>query len=159
MIEQINDREATVSYPNEDAYSLMKEANNIWVKIIDPQNKLILERKHLDNFLEEAGIVKDYKEINRFLTGSLSGVVIKRSDYVKKSQYLKLIFKGVLRDCVKNIITYNKLGIDNAMMNLNKETDAAQVVPFSHQIGRYQRFILYSGIKTKNSLNDPVKDR
>jgi hypothetical protein len=78
------------------------------------------------------GIVKDYKEINRFLAGTLSGTVIMRSDFLKKSQFMKLILKGVLRDCVKNIITFNKIGIDNATVNLNGESDATAIVPFSH---------------------------
>ena len=134
MIDQINDRESTISYPNEDADLYFKQAVGIWEKHIDPHNILILERRLLDDYLVKVEIVKDYKEINRFLSGCLSGTVIKREDYLKKSQFMKLIMKGVLRDCVKNILTFNKIGIDNSMINLNGETDATAIVPFSHQI-------------------------
>jgi hypothetical protein len=110
----------------------MNAAKTIWVEKIDPTHKLCLERKHLDNYLIKEGIVSDYKEIDRFLAGVLSGTVIQRSNNIKKSQYMKFILKGVLRDSVKNIITFNKIGIDNAMINLNGETDATSIVPFSH---------------------------
>ena len=134
MINQINDRESTISYPNEDAELYLKESVKIWEENIDPHNLLILPRRLFDDYLDKEGIVKDYKEINRFLAGTLSGTVIKREEYLKKSQFMKLIMKGVLRDCVKNILTFNKLGIDNMMINLNKEANETAIVPFSHQI-------------------------
>lgn len=121
MIDQINDRESTISYPNENAELYIRESTRIWEEHIDPHNLLILERRLFDDYLVKEGIVKDYKEINRFLAGTLSGTVIEREDYLKKSQFLKLIMKGVLRDCVKNILTFNKVGIDNALINLNGE--------------------------------------
>jgi hypothetical protein len=88
---------------------------------IDPGNTLIVSRKFLDDHLLKTGIVGDYKEINRFLAGTLSNTIIRRTDHIKKSQYMKLVLKGVLRDSVKNIITFNKLGIDTGMINMNGE--------------------------------------
>ena len=71
---------------------------------------------------------------------------------------MKLILKGVLRDAVKNILAFNKLGNDTATLSLNKEASAAPTVPLSHQVARLQRYILYCGIKTKNSQGVPIAD-
>lgn len=45
---------------------------------------------------------------------------------------MKFVVKGVLRDSVKNILCFIKLGTDNDVMNMNGEAGAAKVVPLSH---------------------------
>ena len=77
-------------------------------------------------------IVKDYKEVNRFLAGVLSGIVVRRHENMKKSYFVKLVLKSALRECIKNIITYNSFGSDVGFMSMNKEQREAQIVPFSH---------------------------
>lgn len=44
------------------------------------------------------------------MAGILSGVVIRRVDMIKRSQFMKFIYKGVLRDSVKNLIAFNSYG-------------------------------------------------
>lgn len=132
VLDQIKDREATVSYPNEDAEELIDIGYSLWHREIDPKNLLIVSRKYMDDWLCKEQIVGDFKEVNRFMAGVLSGTVVRRQDDVKKSQFMKLILKGILRDCVKNILAFNKLGIDSKIVNLNKESDGASTVPFSH---------------------------
>ena len=75
---QIKDREDTVSYPNEDADELLKIGYSLWQKEIDHKNLLIVSRKYMDDFLCRENIVGDFKEVNRFMAGILSGVIVKR---------------------------------------------------------------------------------
>ena len=72
---------------------------------------------------------------------------------------MKLIYKAALRECIRNIITYNKFGFDTDFITLNHGQKLQGTVPFSHQILRFQRYVLFCGIKTKNSTNVPVQDR
>jgi len=130
----------------------------LWAEEIDPQCLLIVPRKGLDEFLAKAGVVKDYKATARFMAGVLSGDSVRGRLPVKRSQFMKLILKGVLRDAVKNILAFSKLGSDTAALSLNKEASAAAIVPLSHQVARLQRYILYCGIKTKNSQGVPIAD-
>lgn len=69
---------------------------------------------------------------------------------------MKIVFKGILRDTVLNIMTFNKLGCDQKVINLDGHNEP--VVPFSHQIQRFQRFLLYCGIKTKNSKGNEIRE-
>ena len=84
------------------------------------------------------------------MAGCLSGTVIRAHENIKKSDFLKFLVKGVLRNSVKNIIVYSKLGMD---------TSAENSVPFSHKVQRYQRYILYCGVKTKNSQGVAIESR
>ena len=81
------------------------------------------------------------------MAGCLSGTVIRAHENIKKSDFLKLLIKGVLRNSIKNIIVYTKLGMDT------------ETAPFSHKVQRYQRYILYCGVKTKNSQGVAIKGR
>jgi hypothetical protein len=78
VLDQVKDREATVSYPNEDAEELINIGYSLWEKEIDPLNLLLVGRKYMDDFLCRAKIVGDFKEVNRFMAGVLSGVVVRR---------------------------------------------------------------------------------
>ena len=78
VLSQIKDREDTVSYPNEDADELLKIGYSLWQKEIDHKNLLIVSRKYMDDFLCRENIVGDFKEVNRFMAGILSGVIVKR---------------------------------------------------------------------------------
>ena len=73
---------------------------------------MIIPRRHVDKFLIKNNVVRDYKEINRLLAGCLSGTVIRAHENIKKSDFMKLLIKGILRNSVKNIIVYSKLGMD-----------------------------------------------
>ena len=72
---------------------------------------------------------------------------------------MKVVLKAALRECIKNLITFNQIGTDNEFMCINKGYRPHQTTPFSHQIFRFQRFVLFCGIKTKNSKSVPIKDR
>ena len=61
VIDQINDREATMAYPNEDSGELMDMGDKIWSQSIDPNTFMIIPRRHVDNFLIKNNVVKDYK--------------------------------------------------------------------------------------------------
>ena len=86
----------------------------------------------MDNFIIKNGICADYKEVNRFLSGCLSGCVIRRHEEIKKSQYMKVVLKAALRECIKNLITFNQIGTDNEFMCLNRGYRPHQITPFSH---------------------------
>ena len=92
----------------------------------------------------------------RFLASVLSGNVFQVNDSFQCSQFMKLVIKGVLRDSVKNIIAFNNLGSCSQVQNLHGQK--TPVVPFSHQVQKFQRFLLYCGIKTKNSKGVECKD-
>jgi len=66
------------------------------------------------------------------MAGTLSGVIVRRDQDIKQSQFNKLILKGILRDTVKNIITFDKLGIDSKIISINNDSYGSQTVPFSH---------------------------
>lgn len=72
---------------------------------------------------------------------------------------MKVIYKAALRECVRNMLTFNKFGYDQDFMALIHGHKPAALIPFSHRILRFQRYILYCGIKTKNSKSVPIKDR
>lgn len=106
--------------------------DSLWSQEIDPRCLLRVSRVELDNFFLRHGVVKNYREIDRFAAGVLSGEMVRRHDEIRRCQFMKFVVKGVLRDSVKNILCFIKLGTDNDVMNMNGEADAAKVVPLSH---------------------------
>ena len=100
-----------------------------------------MPRAHLDQYLLSNGIVKDYKEILLFTSGVLSGKEIPRNGDIKKSEFMKIVYKSVMRKSVLNIIKFTKIGGDVS----------GGSVTFSTGIQRLQRQILYWGIVTKNT--------
>mgnify|MGYP006119605875 CR=1 FL=1 len=85
VLNQIKDREATISYPNEDAEELLHLGFSLWKTEIDHKNLLLVNRKFMDDFLCRENIVGDFKEVNRFMAGTLSGVIVRRQDDIKQS--------------------------------------------------------------------------
>jgi hypothetical protein len=61
---------------------------------------------------------------------------------------MSIVYKGILRLSMVNIINFTKVGLDAL---------PGEVVPLSARIQRLQRKILYSGVLTKNS-KPPVGD-
>ena len=94
----------------------------------------MVSRRELDNFFLKHKVVVDAKEVDRFAAGVLSGEIVRRQDDVRRCHFMRFVLKGMLRDGVKNILTFNKLGTDSAIVNMNGERNAAQVVPLSHQV-------------------------
>ena len=86
----------------------------------------------MDEVLLKYGIVSDFKSINRFMAGILSGIVIRRCDEIKRSQFMKFVYKGVLRDSNRNLITINNFGNMHQTEVLNGMKQP--FVPFSHKI-------------------------
>ena len=58
----------------------------------------------------ERKIAVDFKEIEGFLKGVLSGTEIGSGDDIKRSQFMKIIYKGLMRLSIVNIINYSKIG-------------------------------------------------
>lgn len=69
-----------------------------------------MPRAHLDQFLLDNRVVKDYKEILLFTSGVLSGKEIPRNSDIKKSQFMKIVYKCVMRKSVLNIIKFTNIG-------------------------------------------------
>jgi len=109
-MDQMVDRESSVAFPNENAETMISMGSNLWHRDIDPEHLLYADRKRVDSFLLNNGIVRNYKEVNRFFAGCLNGVEIKINDACQKSQFMKFVFKGVLRYCIKNIMAFCKTG-------------------------------------------------
>jgi hypothetical protein len=65
---------------------------------------------------------------------------------------MKLVRKAALRECVKNIIAFNQFGFDVRKNKLVETDIEIQAVNLPQQIMRYQRAVLYAGIKTKNTV-------
>ena len=57
----------------------------MWFNEIDFGKTLIVPREKVDQILVKLGIVSDYKSVNRFLAGALSGFVIRRHENIKFS--------------------------------------------------------------------------
>ena len=85
VLEQINDRDTTFAYPNEEIADIIEQGRKIWFEEVDTNADLIVPRFRLDDVLVKYQVVKDYKEVNRFLAGVLSGDIIKRHEQVKYS--------------------------------------------------------------------------
>lgn len=87
VLEQIHDREDTFSYPNEEIDEIISVGISLWDNEIDLQGDHVIPRWHLDEFLVKHNIVKDYKEVNRFLAGVLSGTVVRRHEHMRRSYF------------------------------------------------------------------------
>ena len=109
----------------------------MWFEEIDPNKSLVVPRYMLDDLLIRLGIVQHFQSVNRFLAGALSGVVIKRHETIKYSQFMKLVRKAALRECVKNIIAFNQFGFDVRTNKLLETDIEAQTVSLPQQIMRY----------------------
>lgn len=107
-------------------------------------------QKRIDDVLLRYNIVSDYKQVKGFMNGVLSGPPITTLK-VRRSQFMKLVYKGVLRETIVNMIAFNNLGADTSMIDFSGGLNPQPAFPFSHQVQKYQRFVLYRGIKTKNS--------
>jgi len=59
---------------------LIEQGRLMWFNEIDKKKRLIVPRENLDNLLVNLGVVQDYKSVNRFLAGALSGFVIRRHE-------------------------------------------------------------------------------
>ena len=94
-------------------------------------------RKQLDDVFLRYGIIRDYKEMSRFLHGILNGVHVAVVENIKRSQFMKLVFKGALRESIKNMIAFNNLGADTATLNLLDCKRDNPAFRFSHQIQKY----------------------
>ncbi len=64
-------------------------------------------------------MVKDYKEVNRFIAGVLNGQTVDVHEEMKKSQFMKIVNKAAMRESVKNIIAFNQFGMDTRMINIS----------------------------------------
>jgi len=140
VVDQMMERENAVTFPLEDMEQLLEIGARVWEEQIDPKALQIVPRAHLDQFLLDNGVVKDYKEILLFTSGVLSGREIKRNSDIKKSQFMKIVYKCVMRKSVLNIIKFTNIG-----------GASGGSVAFSTGIQRLQRQILYWGIVTKNT--------
>mgnify|MGYP006893254252 CR=1 FL=1 len=119
------DRETTAAFPNSMAERMVSAGYDIWMQEIDPSQLLNIPRRFVDKIFLKYEIVANYKGINPFFRGTLSGLKLTANDHICRSQFMKFVYKAVLRDCVKNIMAFNKVGTD-------KET-----VPFSHQVQKF----------------------
>ena len=129
VLDQMTDREDTISFPNEHAEYMIDIGQQIW-KTLDVKNRLWIRRDVLDRFMMNHGIVCSSKEVNTFLRGCLSGKVVNATALISKSEFMKVIYKGVLRDAVLNIIAFTKLGADTDVFQFNGYKQ--RIVPFSH---------------------------
>ena len=100
------DRQNTIAYPNEDAEKLTDIGISFWYSNIDPYGILCVPRRRLDKWLLESKIILNNKEVYHFLAGVLNGTSIKSEDDLKKSDFVRLIIKSVLRETVKKIISF-----------------------------------------------------
>jgi len=109
VVDQMTERENAVTFPLEDMEQLLEIGARVWEQI-DPKALQIVPRAHLDKFLLDNGVVKDYKEILLFTSGVLSGREIPRNSAIKKSQFMKIVYKCVMRKSVLNIIKFTNIG-------------------------------------------------
>jgi hypothetical protein len=110
VVDQMTERENAVTFPLEDMEQLLEIGARVWEEQIDPKALQIVPRAHLDQFLLDNGVVKDYKEILLFTSGVLSGREIPRNSDIKKSQFMKIVYKCVMRKSVLNIIKFTNIG-------------------------------------------------
>lgn len=69
----MEDRESTVSFPNEEVDKLLQAGAFYWDSEIDVSCHLKVQREKFDTFLIKHGVIRDYKEVNRFLAGLNNG--------------------------------------------------------------------------------------
>ena len=123
----------------------------MWFKHIDPERRMTASKVQIENFFLGNKIVKDYKEIQRFVAGTLNGFQLHPCQEFQKTLFMRIVYKASLREAIKNIITFCQFGLDYGMEKLNNGFNQNQIVPFSLQIQKLQRLVLFNGIKTKNS--------
>jgi len=68
------DRETSIAFPNENAETMISMGSKLWHEEIDPEFLLYADRLRVDKFLLKYGVIKNYKEVNRFFAGCLNGV-------------------------------------------------------------------------------------
>ena len=69
----MNRREENLRYPNEDSDALIDQGLKIWRTHLDFEKTRIIPRRQFDAFLIDQKIAIDFKEIETFLKGVLSG--------------------------------------------------------------------------------------
>ena len=80
---------------------------------MDPGYDQLIPRIKMDQFFVKNKILSDSKEMNSFLSGTLQlkeGLDVNQK--VRKSHFLSLVYKSILRKGVMNIMTFCKIGND-----------------------------------------------
>ena len=90
--------------PNQNFNKYLLAGKVIWHKYIDTGYKNNVPRKEFDKFLIGNKIVDTGLQINSFLRGVLNELEIKRTDIFKKSQFMNIVYKALMRESVLSII-------------------------------------------------------
>ena len=83
ILEQVKDRESTMSFPNEHLSEMLDIGKKIWEKQIDPHLSMMVHRSRLDKFLQDLNVTANASETVSFLQ-DITGCRI-RSDQVSRS--------------------------------------------------------------------------
>lgn len=91
-------------FPGIENENLIEVARQIWHKQLDPSDVFMVLRRDLDTFFIKHGIIKSKEECSLFLHNCLNETRVGIFDEFKKSHFIQLAYKAVMRNQMLNLL-------------------------------------------------------